>query len=49
MKKEIFQEIEIPEGIEVEIQDGEVKIKGPEGENHSSKQRILNLRKRGIK
>jgi len=33
MKKEIFQEIEIPEGVEVEIDKGLVTIKGPQGEN----------------
>jgi len=32
MKKEIFQEIEIPEGVEVEVKKGLVTIKGPEGE-----------------
>lgn len=31
MKKSIFQEIEIPGGIEVEIQGSSVSIKGPEG------------------
>jgi len=33
MKKEIFQEIEIPEGVEVEIKKGLVTVKGPKGEN----------------
>jgi large subunit ribosomal protein L6 len=33
MKKEIFEEIEIPDGVEVQIDKGLVKIKGPEGEN----------------
>ena len=33
MKKEIFREIEIPEGIEAEVVGSNVKIKGPEGEN----------------
>ena len=33
MKKELFQEIEIPEGIEVEIEGSLFKVKGPEGEN----------------
>ena len=33
MKKEIFQEIEIPEGIEAKIEEGTLLIKGPEGEN----------------
>lgn len=33
MKKELFQEIEIPEGIEVKIDDATILVKGPEGEN----------------
>ena len=33
MKKEIFQEIEIPEGIEAVIEGNMIKIKGPQGEN----------------
>lgn len=33
MKKEIFQEIEIPEGVEAIIEDNTLIIKGPEGEN----------------
>lgn len=33
MKQELFNEIEIPEGVEVEINDDIVKVKGPEGEN----------------
>ena len=33
MKKEIFQQIEIPEGIDATIKDHEVLLKGPEGEN----------------
>ena len=41
MKKEFFQEIEIPEGIEIKIEDGKVNIKGPEGEN----KRNFDLRK----
>ncbi len=32
MKKELFKEIEIPEGVEVEIADGSIVVKGPEGE-----------------
>lgn len=32
MRKEFFQEIEIPEGVEVEIDGSTFKIKGPEGE-----------------
>src|SRR3989344_4235774 len=33
MKKELFQIIEIPEGLEIEIDGNMLKIKGPEGEN----------------
>lgn len=33
MKKELSQEIEIPEGVEVSIESNEVSVKGPEGEN----------------
>ena len=33
MRKEFYKKIEIPEGIEVEIDNGLVKVKGPEGEN----------------
>jgi large subunit ribosomal protein L6 len=33
MKKDLFQEIEIPEGIEVKLEDDLLKVKGPEGEN----------------
>lgn|SRR3989344_50103 len=33
MKKELFQIIEIPEGVEIEIDGNMLKIKGPEGEN----------------
>jgi large subunit ribosomal protein L6 len=33
MRREIFKTIEIPEGIEVEINGKEVVVKGPEGEN----------------
>lgn len=32
MKKEIFQEIEIPENVEVKIDGTELNVKGPEGE-----------------
>ncbi|MFQ5531911.1 MAG: 50S ribosomal protein L6, partial [Candidatus Nanoarchaeia archaeon] len=42
MKKEIFQEIEIPGGVEVQIEGSELKIKGPEGEN-KKKFHILGL------
>ena len=40
MKKEIFQEIEIPEGIEAKLEEDTLFIKGSEGEN----KRKLNLR-----
>lgn len=33
MRKEIFQEIEIPEGVEVDIGGTTLFVKGPEGEN----------------
>jgi large subunit ribosomal protein L6 len=32
-RKKLIQEIEIPDGVEVEIKGGEISIKGPEGEN----------------
>lgn len=33
MKKQLFQEIKIPEGIEVNLDDSTLVVKGPEGEN----------------
>lgn len=33
MKKELFQEIEIPEGVEVVIEGSTLKVRGKEGEN----------------
>lgn len=33
MKKEIFEEVEIPEGVEVNLEDSFLTVKGPEGEN----------------
>lgn len=33
MRKKLIQEIEIPEGVEVELRDEEIYVKGPEGEN----------------
>ncbi len=32
MKKKLFQEIEIPEKVDVDIKENEISIKGPEGE-----------------
>lgn len=33
MRKELYKKIEIPEGVEAEIEGTRIKIKGPEGEN----------------
>ena len=33
MKREIFEEIEIPEGVEANIEGSTLNVKGPEGEN----------------
>lgn len=33
MKKQLFQKIEIPEGVEVSLNEGEIVVKGAEGEN----------------
>ncbi len=33
MKKELYQKIEIPEGIEAEINEATLKVSGPKGEN----------------
>jgi len=33
MKKELFHKIDIPEGIEVNIEGSSISVKGPEGEN----------------
>ena len=33
MKKPLYQEVEIPEGVEVTLKDNSVTVKGPEGEN----------------
>ena len=33
MKKELYREIEIPEGVEAEVNERVLKVKGPEGEN----------------
>lgn len=32
MKKELYQTIEIPEGVEVKMEDNKIVVKGPEGE-----------------
>ncbi|MEX0921032.1 MAG: 50S ribosomal protein L6 [Candidatus Pacearchaeota archaeon] len=45
MKRELYQEIEIPEGVEVEIEGPTLKVKGPEGEN----QRKFRFRKLDFK
>jgi large subunit ribosomal protein L6 len=36
MKKEFFQTIEIPEGVEANLEEGTLIVKGPEGENKRS-------------
>jgi len=33
MKKKLYKEIEIPKGIEAEIEENVLRVKGPEGEN----------------
>ena len=33
MRKDYFKEIEIPEGVEVNVEENTVNVKGPEGEN----------------
>lgn len=43
MKKEFYSEIEIPEGIEAEIEGRKISVKGPEGEN-SREFKIGNLK-----
>jgi large subunit ribosomal protein L6 len=50
MKKELYQEIEIPEGVEAEIEGTMLKVKGPMGENSREfKIRNLDLKKEGNK
>ena len=50
MKKEIFQEIEIPYGVEVVINGSEIIINGKEGENKRSfKLRKIKLEKKDNK
>src|SRR3989344_4432095 len=41
MKKEIFREIEIPKGIDVDLEGSLLKVRGPQGEN----QRSFNINK----
>lgn len=41
MKREVYHKIEIPEGVEAEIDGTTLKVKGPEGEN----ERRFNFRK----
>lgn len=50
MKKELYQEIEIPEGVEANLEGTLLKVKGPEGESEREF-RIVNLdfRKEGNK
>lgn len=48
MKKELYQKIEIPHGIEAELVGGMVKIRGPEGEvNKKFSIRNLEFKKEG--
>lgn len=50
MKKELFKEIEIPSGVEVEIEKGTMIIKGKEGEiKRKFKTGNLNFKKEGDK
>ncbi|MBU1252256.1 MAG: 50S ribosomal protein L6 [Nanoarchaeota archaeon] len=50
MKKEIYQEIEIPEGVGVEVTEGLVKVKGPKGESERKFNAVgLEFKKEGNK
>lgn len=50
MKKKLYQTIEIPEGVEVNLEEDKIIIKGPEGENERVFNLInLNLEKKGNK
>lgn len=51
MKKEIFQEIEIPEGVEAEIVENTITARGPEGENQKKLNfsNKINIEKKGNK
>lgn len=47
MKKEIFQKIEVPEGVEATLEGNVLNVKGPEGENERSfKMNSLNFEKK---
>ncbi len=47
MKKEIFQKIEVPEGVEATLEGNLLKVKGPEGENERIfKMNSLNFEKK---
>jgi large subunit ribosomal protein L6 len=47
VRRKLSQEIEIPSGVEVEIKNGEITVKGPEGENYRKfDTRKLNLEKK---
>jgi len=48
MRKEIYQQIEIPEGVEVSLEGSTLNVKGPEGEiSRTFKIRNLELKKEG--
>ncbi len=50
MKKELYQEVEVPEGIEANLDGAKLTIKGPEGENtREFKIGKLNIEKKGNK
>ncbi len=50
MKKSIFQEIEIPEGVNAEVNDGHVKVSGPEGTlERRFKLGVIEMKKEGNK
>lgn len=50
MKKSIFQEIEIPEGVNAEVNDGHIKVSGPEGTlERRFKLGVIEMKKEGNK
>ncbi len=50
MKKPLYQEVEIPEGVEVNLNDAKISVKGKEGEiQREFKIGKLNLKKEGNK